>query len=177
MPSLQVLHCMLIWPQCLHCSATLGETLQHCECIVLHKQLFLPATKFASCKGNTDSCSCRHTELVMQVMEENKRQLCIRQQAEARHQSWLWWSYVKLFNQNCRCPHTALLLVHAPDADTAGDLATGSISKLVQHRAISSSHYHSCGALVVLLSATVSPALQTDPESLHKLMLLICVKM
>ncbi|KAL3145489.1 hypothetical protein ABBQ32_003313 [Trebouxia sp. C0010 RCD-2024] len=37
-----------------------------------------------------------------QVIEENKRQLCIWHQAEAKHQAWLWWTYVQLFNQNCK---------------------------------------------------------------------------
>lgn len=37
-----------------------------------------------------------------QVVEENKRQLCIRQQAEAKNQAWLWWTYVQLFDQNCK---------------------------------------------------------------------------
>ncbi|DBB12286.1 TPA: hypothetical protein ACH3X3_006385 [Trebouxia sp. C0006] len=37
-----------------------------------------------------------------QVVEENKRQLCIRQQAESKHQAWLWWTYVQLFNTHCK---------------------------------------------------------------------------
>ena len=41
-------------------------------------------------------------ERLLQVVEENKRQLCIRQQAETIHQAWLWWTYVQLFTQNCR---------------------------------------------------------------------------
>ncbi|KAA6422834.1 MAG: vacuolar-sorting receptor 1-like isoform 1, partial [Trebouxia sp. A1-2] len=37
-----------------------------------------------------------------QVVEENKRQLCIRQQAESKHQAWLWWTYVQLFTTHCK---------------------------------------------------------------------------
>ncbi|KAK9804303.1 hypothetical protein WJX72_005862 [[Myrmecia] bisecta] len=36
-----------------------------------------------------------------QVVEENKRQLCIFKQANEKSQPWLWWDYVAAFAEHC----------------------------------------------------------------------------
>ena len=54
-------------------------------------------------------CSLFH--LCLQVVEENKRQLCIRQQAEAKQQTWLWWTYVQHFNLHCKYALSLVLLL------------------------------------------------------------------
>lgn len=37
----------------------------------------------------------------MQVVEENKRQLCVFQQAKEMHKPWLWWDFVDGYGTNC----------------------------------------------------------------------------
>lgn len=43
----------------------------------------------------------QHTMPAVQVVEENKRQMCIYKLAKERHEPWLWWTFAAGYSLRC----------------------------------------------------------------------------